>query len=23
MDGEVKVAGKIPDVKQIKKWITG
>jgi small redox-active disulfide protein 2 len=22
IDGEVKVAGKIPDVKQIKKWIT-
>ncbi len=23
IDGEVKVAGKIPDVKQIKQWITG
>ncbi|MCD4777673.1 MAG: thioredoxin family protein, partial [Desulfobacterales bacterium] len=22
IDGEVKVAGKIPDVKQIKQWIT-
>ncbi|MDW7775933.1 MAG: thioredoxin family protein [Methanosarcinales archaeon] len=23
MNGEVKIAGKIPDVKQIKQWITG
>ncbi len=23
IDGEVKVAGKIPDVKKIKQWITG
>ena len=23
IDGEVKVAGKIPDVNQIKQWITG
>lgn len=23
IDGEVKVAGKIPDIKQIKQWITG
>ena len=23
IDGEVKVAGKIPNVKQIKQWITG